>query len=50
MTEIAMEHELENFLEKTQEQNLITWNRERTKSELSEFVLSRLDMLDEVEI
>ena len=51
MTDVAAsEHELAQFLEAIQTQELKTWERERTKSELGKFVTSRLDLLDDVEL
>lgn len=51
MTDVAVsEHELTQFLEVTQTEELKTWNRERTKSELGRFVTRRLDQLDDIEL
>ena len=49
MTDVAAsEHELAQFLEAIQTQELKPWERERTKSELGRFVSRRLESLDEV--
>ena len=51
MTDVAAsEHELAQFLEATQTQELKTWERERTKSELESLVMRRLSGLDGVEL
>ena len=47
MTDVAVsEHELAQFLETNE---LKTWERKRTESELSSFVLRRLELLDEID-
>lgn len=51
MTEqTANERELAQFLEATYEQELSSWKRERTESELGSFVDRRLDLLDDVDL
>ena len=51
MTDVAAsEHELAQFLEAAQTQELKTWERERTKSELESLVMRRLRGLDGVEL
>ncbi len=40
------EHELAQFLEAAQKQELATWQRQRTSEELGSFVSRRLDLLN----
>lgn len=47
---VAAEHELAEFLENTKNNQLQTWNRQRSFGELRSLVLRRLDLLDEVEL
>lgn len=43
------ERELTQFLEATKNQELATWQRQRTTDELGSFVAQRLAALDEVD-